>query len=111
MIIKPTVGRKVWYRPFPHERAFSNEQPHDATVVHVWSEHCVNLVIYNENGTPTAKTSVILAQERRAAEGECEWMPFQVGQARAQTENPPLVSGAQTPRPDSANRPSIVDSE
>lgn len=122
MIIKPTVGRQVWYRPFGHNRTllgvWDDTQPCAATVTYVWSDRMVNLqVLSPAHEKPQNFTSVQLVQagdevpQNIQHGGYAEWMPYQVGQARAQTENPPLVSGAQTPRPDSANRPTIVDSE
>lgn len=85
--IKPTVGRKVWYRPQKFEMRYAHTQPFDATITHVWSDTCVNLKVLNEEGDPlSSKTSVTLAQGRPAQPGECEWMPYQQGQA-AKTES------------------------
>lgn len=81
-MITPTIGRKVWYRPLGYsEGAVDSNQPFDATVVHVWSDICVNLVIRDHVGNQFTKTSVSLAQDREAQPGECEWMPYQKGQA------------------------------
>jgi hypothetical protein len=65
-----------------NERAFSHDQPFAATVTHVWGDHCVNLQVLNEYGVPILKSSCILAQDREAKPGECEWMPYQIGQAK-----------------------------
>lgn len=86
MGIKPTVGRKVWYHPFLSERIASyqnSDQPLDATVVHVWSDNCVNLLVFNEEGGRLAgKTSVHLCDSYdQAGPGQAGWMPYQVGQA------------------------------
>lgn len=86
-MIKPTVGRIVWYYPAGHR---SKEQPLAAIVSHVWSDTCVNLAIFSQNGCPmgTPPTSVLLMQddaEIPAGGQYCTWMPFQKGQA-AKTE-------------------------
>ena len=83
-MITPTVGRVVWYRPRGHGE---NEQPLAAIVAHVWSDTCVNLAIFDANGSPMANppTSVLLLQdgnERPTGGQYCEWMPFQKGQAK-----------------------------
>jgi hypothetical protein len=82
-VIKPTVGRIVWYRP---SQAFDAGmtvhdwlQPLAATVAYVWSDTCVNLDVVDHNGVHHARTSVTLHQ----GEGPCtsspfaEWMPYQ----------------------------------
>jgi len=81
-MIKPTVGRVVWYWPKNH-----GSQPHAAIVAHVWSDTCVNLAIFDSNGVPVANppTSVLLLQEgneRPTGGNFCEWMPYQIGQAK-----------------------------
>jgi len=95
-MIKPTVGRKVWYRPHTFERTHTHAQPFDATITHVWSDTCVNLLVFNENGVQLlGKTSVRLAQDVPAQPGECEWMPYPVGQAQAAApvpEPPPATN-------------------
>lgn len=84
-MIKPTVGRVVWFYPLGHQ---PYEQPLAAIVAHVWSDTCVNLAIFDANGVPMPKppTSVLLVQpeaEVPAGGHYCAWMPFQVGQAKA----------------------------
>lgn len=81
-MIKPTVGRVVWYNPLPHFRMYVHDQPLAATITHVWSDNCVNLRVDREDGSTTGMTSVLLAQDRDASPGECQWMPHQVGQAK-----------------------------
>ncbi len=85
-MIKPTVGRVVWFYPRGHK---AGEQPLAAMVAHVWSDTCVNLAIFDANGVPmpTPPTSILLVQpESEVPSGGhyCAWMPFQVGQAKAQ---------------------------
>lgn len=83
-MIKPTVGRVVWYRPFASDLGpHPYDQPLAALVAHVWSDTCVNLAVFDANGNQYNKTSVLLLQDDnpRPSEGFCEWMPFQKGQA------------------------------
>lgn len=88
--IPPTVGRKVWYWPTAQEKSWSHDQPFDATIVHVLGERQVNLHVLNEIGYPLpAKEHIVLVQpdqERDPVPGECSWMPFQIGQAKAQAD-------------------------
>lgn len=98
MIIKPTVGRKVWYRPSAADMAGNhgmkcvNGQPLDATIVAVWGDRMVNLLVLDSYGRSFSLTSVTLLQEGDAPQKDAEdnivsayaeWMPFQVGQAKA----------------------------
>ncbi len=93
IIIEPTVGRVVWYRP-PSNSARPGftaypDQPCAATVAYVHNSSFVNLSVTDHTGRQHAITSVPLVQahEPKPEYGfYCEWMPFQVGQARAQTK-------------------------
>lgn len=87
-MIKPTVGRKVWYRPSVHDRASmtATDQPLDATVVAVHNDNCVNLVIFDYNGVMHTRCSAYLKQDEPApswVQGYAEWMPYQTAQAKA----------------------------
>lgn len=87
-MIEPTVGRIVWYYPFPGEPGPSaGGQPLAAQIAHVWSDTCVNLMVVDANGNTYSKTSILLLQDGnpRPGLGFCEWMPYQKGQA-AKTE-------------------------
>lgn len=90
-MIKPTVGRIVWYRPDEQDRItmsiHEGGQPLSATVCHVWSDTCVNLSVIDSDGGCHKRTSVTLRQsdEPWAGGRHCEWMPYQKGQA-AKTE-------------------------
>ena len=83
-MIKPTIGRVVWYHP---QNAEPDDQPNAALVAYVWSDTLVNLAVFDSNGSAYNKSSVFLYQ----GDGEppsssyCEWMPYQQGQA-AKTE-------------------------
>lgn len=91
-MIKPTVGRIVWFYPlsddsdfymFPSVRA---GEPLAAIVAHVWGDSCVNLAVFDPNGKSHTRTSIMLFQHDsvlRPSCGYCGWMPYQVGQARA----------------------------
>ena len=99
-MIKPTVGRKVWYRPSPFDKTgigamqVAGEQPLDATVIAVWGERCVNLQVIDITGKTFTKMSATLLQEGDAPPpvegggGYAEWMPYQQGQAKAQAATP-----------------------
>lgn len=88
-MIQPTVGRVVWYHP-RNTDPLGDEANHPnrryaAIVTQVWGDCCVNLAIFDPNGTPFARTSVVLVHDTPTNPGQCEWMPYQKGQA-AKTE-------------------------
>ena len=82
-MIKPTVGRIVWYHPTSRDTGPTPlTQPLAAIVSHVHSDTLVNLSVFDANGSQYSRTSVTLVQGDEIAEiGQCEWMPFQKGQA------------------------------
>ena len=84
-MIKPTVGRVVWYHPGPQEDHHGETLA--AHIAHVWSDTCVNLMVIDPNGNPFNRTSVFLYQgdTDRPSSQYAEWMPYQKGQA-AKTE-------------------------
>lgn len=88
-VITPTVGRKVWFRPggyIPEGMSvFPGGQPLDATVVYVWHDRMVNLLVVDHAGKQHAMTSVHLVQPGDSAcpSSYAEWMPYQVKQAGA----------------------------
>lgn len=97
--IKPSVGRKVWYRPSasdltgPVPMTKSGEQPLDATVLAVWGDRCVNVLVTDVVGRQFPVLSVTLLQPGdeppKDAKGEVmgryvEWMPYQTAQAAKQ---------------------------
>lgn len=96
-MIHPTVGRKVWYRPRVAETFMKTApktapdgtekamQPLDATIVAVWSDRVVNLVIYDADGHRHFLSSATLLQEGDVPPkdgGYAEWMPYQNSQAK-----------------------------
>lgn len=86
--IPPTPGRVVWYYPYSTSDGSivpaDNGQPLAAIVARVWSDTCVNLAIFDASGNHHSRTSVLLVQpgNPRPDHGFCEWMPYQIGQAK-----------------------------
>jgi hypothetical protein len=99
-MIKPTVGRKVWYYPSAEDKNGSpapggqppmevnSAEPLDATVVAVWGDRCVNLAIFDIHGALFARRSVRLLQDDDAVPEfgrYATWIPYQVAQAAKAT--------------------------
>ena len=97
-VIKPTIGRRVWFRPSaaflasnPILTQFNPEQPMDAGIVYVHHDHMVNLIVTDHVGKTLAVPSVPLLAGHYVADKDtdvyccCEWMPYQKSQA-AKTE-------------------------
>ena len=81
-MIKPTVGRVVWFY------TGVVKEPCAAIIAKVHSDRMVNLMVIDEDGDPYGQTSVRLLQDDDKPAGEafwCAWMPYQLGQA-AKTE-------------------------
>ena len=77
-MIKPTVGRIVWYHPEHGEMVDLGDQPCAAMVIYVWGNDCVNLKIVDHEGNTHTRTSVHLCQDSETpVNGQCEWMPYQ----------------------------------
>jgi hypothetical protein len=78
-MIKPTIGRVVWYWP----TGDTSNQPHAAIIARVWSDEMVNLAAFDGSGVSYSRTSVPLYQGEgpRPTGMHCEWMPYQKGQA------------------------------
>lgn len=82
-IIKPTVGRKIYFHA-PDEAIHSDiSQPLDATIVYVHNDSLVNLRVTDQGGHSHARPSIPLIQKGEAAPNGsyCFWMDYQVGQA------------------------------
>ena len=92
-MIRPTVGRVVWYRPGKYDDiARIDGAPLAAIVASVFGDDCVNLTVFDAMGVAHPRTSVTLVQDggppvEALGDGAsyCEWMPYQKGQA-AKTE-------------------------
>lgn len=97
-MIKPTIGRRVWYWPSkqdlgqtehkPSSVMTANQlQPCDAGICYVHGERLVNLTVADHNGVMHKRTSVQLVQEESdvypADGGYAVWMPYQIGQAKS----------------------------
>lgn len=84
--ITPTVGRKVWYRPSAQDKSGSfpmqaaGEQPLDATVIAVWSDRMVNLLVTDVQGKqfPVPSCTLVQPGDTPPAGRYCEWMPYQM---------------------------------
>lgn len=90
-MIKPTIGRVVWFTPSSNstEAGFTASDPAQkcaAIVAYVWADDMVNLHVIDHNGNGHSRTSVRLVQENEPKPDGyyCEWMPYQIGQAKAQ---------------------------
>jgi hypothetical protein len=86
-MIKPTIGRVVWFQPAKVADQPLRTQPYPALICYVHSDTCINIGYFNEGGTACSATSVTLVQDENDKEGLtagrfAEWMPYQVGQAK-----------------------------
>lgn len=88
-MIKPSIGRKVWFFPATGDQSTRHDdQPMDATVVYVHNDRMVNLGVRDHNGNSSGRLSVPLLDEGEAPPEHgyyAAWMPYQRGQA-AKTE-------------------------
>lgn len=88
-MIKPTVGRIVWFYPASGDSQFPPGGPYAAIVTWVHSDHLISICAFDGSGNPYGKRSIHLKQDEDknpAPEGAyCAWMPYQKGQA-AKTE-------------------------
>lgn len=80
-MIKPTVGRIVWYWLNGQQ-----DQPLAAIIACVHNDRCVNLSFFDELGDQHPQQSIVLIQddEPKPDESYAEWMPYQKGQAAKQ---------------------------
>jgi len=87
-MIKPTVGRVMWYWPVKESRG---DQPLAAFVTYVHGDNMVNLCVFTPNGVPTSTTSVPVVQDGSPfTAGDSPyvgWMPYQIGQAKKHEPN------------------------
>lgn len=88
-MIAPTIGRVVWYFPVESDLAVStgrlmeryDDKPFLAHVCYVWSDTCVNLVVFDHAGQRFTRTSVAINVD--GASPHAEWMPYQKAVAAA----------------------------
>jgi hypothetical protein len=86
-MIKPTIGRVVWFYPDGTASRDAGEQPNSAMVAFVHNDRLINIGYLDHNGLPRHATSQRLLQEGDDEPSSptapfCCWMPFQVGQAK-----------------------------
>lgn len=99
VLIKPTIGRRIWYWPGTKDLAFlgpamhaiDRAQPFDAGVIFVWSDSCVNLQVTDHAGGIWFREKVRILQEGESdstldSAGVAQWMHYQVGQAAREAE-------------------------
>ena len=84
-MIKPTVGRVVYYNGGDFKWA--------AIIAYVWNDTCVNLMVIDQNGNSFSRTSVVQGAEAY----QWDWMPYQKQKAEAGDCN----SESAKPRPGS----------
>lgn len=96
-MIKPTVGRVVWFYKYIPEHG--HKGPLAAHVAEVHSDSMVNLMVIDSDGTPHPRTSIPLIQEggEKPLGDFCEWMPYQKGQAAKTEALEAIVGGAAPP--------------
>ncbi len=120
-VIKPTVGRKVWYHPSKHDVVGSvpmmtagNDVPLDALIIAVWGDRMISVLVTDITGRQIPVLSVDLLQPgdepRKDADGNvigryCEWMPDQNAQHAKQAE---LEAQVAVPQAVSGSAPSLV---
>lgn len=101
-MIKPTIGRVVWFHPGvafaeANNIAFGDpEQPLAATIAYVINEQMVNLSAVDQNGKQFNVTSVPLKQDDsdlKIGSYYCEWMPYQKEQAKLIETTRPFFVG------------------
>lgn len=102
-MIKPTVGRIVWYwgDTLIHK---DPGQPLAAIVTYVWGDRLVNLAVFSGQGFHHAKANVPLLQDGDVVpypDVYCKWMPYQKGQAaKAEAAEDKLVRHHDEPQAD-----------
>jgi hypothetical protein len=103
-MITPTVGRVLWYWPSLYDlsqmRQMNVDQPFRAHVDYVHNDRKVNLTVTDHYGQRHFRQLATLKQEgdrMQPGAAYAEWMPYQVGQAKA--------SAAPAPEPPPAPAP------
>lgn len=82
-MIKPTIGRVVWFWTCAGDAEKEGAQPNAALVTFVHSDECVNLAVFDREGDSKPYPAIQLWQGdgERPRSLHCEWMPYQKGQA------------------------------
>ena len=104
-MIKPTVGRVVWFYPSVAWAAENDVaygvpgEPLTALIAHVINERMINLAAFDQNGKPFNATSVPLLEENVPLNDDsmsfhAVWMPYQKGQAaKAEALEKSMING------------------
>ena len=92
-MIKPTVGRVVWF--YKYVKGQGHKGPLAALVACVHSDMHVNLAVADEHGHMRSELTVRLIQENDEVPQQdyCGWMPYQMGQAKKAEELEAKLSG------------------
>lgn len=115
MRIEPTIGRIVWYWPAldPDGDGKRSAQPFAAIVCYVHDDpKFVNIAIFDKTGHTYHRTKVELCQAeetRPTYAAFCEWMPYQIGQAKKHAGEPSApsdVTSSPAQHPENTNAPS-----
>lgn len=90
MIITPTIGRVVWYHPFPLSQP---DLVNAAVIIAVDNDRCVNVLTFTEYGEPVAFLNAPLLQEgdKVPERSYASWIPYQLGQDKAVSEPTPQL--------------------
>lgn len=79
-MIKPALGRVVWFTPAQSDSMPTDEGKCVGIVVKVWHDRMVNLTVFDANGNQYSRTSVALLQDddKPLSMGYyAEWMSYQ----------------------------------
>jgi hypothetical protein len=92
--IKPTIGRKVWLwistGLMPENTVLDSRQAFDASIAFVHPDGRINVTYADHSGETAAHEDLAIHdpketdQHTGGGEPYCTWMPYQVGQAKAQ---------------------------
>lgn len=91
-MIKPTIGRVVWFHPEQGAEIHSGETQ-AALVAKVLNDRLVNLAVFDDRGRPYPAIEIELWQGdgKRPKDAYCEWP---VREDAAKTEAPDTVKGS-----------------
>lgn len=108
-MIKPTIGRRVWYWPNSFDSNqmenprflfwFDKSQPLDAGIAYVHNDSLVNLSVSDQIGCAHSRVTVRLLQDDdlpNEGEAYAQWMPYQVAQAGIKPVQEPESSVVET---------------
>lgn len=80
MLIEPTLGRSILYRP--KFSGYDEDTRQAAIIAKVNYDGTINIATFNEFGVAENEQNVVIVQGDAVPEaGQCEWMAYQKGQA------------------------------